>query len=182
MTLCFHMADTEYLVQLKSDSAERQEVAIRTALTEWRKRLGVEPSPPAKQGAAGFEDREGHRAPFASARRADEGPLSPETARVGDELDRLDQHLAQIPPASPPPGRVGPIEPAGAHEDRDAGSRQFPAEGEARAPRVQLGSHHRHAAPVLALEQAAERRRLLRGVVGFLRQMMMASRGPRAAP
>ncbi len=34
---------------------------------EWRKRLGVEPSPPAERGATGFEDREGHRAPFASA-------------------------------------------------------------------------------------------------------------------
>ncbi len=33
---------------------------------EWRKRLGVEPSPPAERGATGFEDREGHRAPFAS--------------------------------------------------------------------------------------------------------------------
>ena len=32
----------------------------------WRKRLGVEPSPPAKRGATDFEDREGHRAPFAS--------------------------------------------------------------------------------------------------------------------
>jgi len=32
----------------------------------WRKRLGVEPSLPAKRGASGFEDREGHRAPFAS--------------------------------------------------------------------------------------------------------------------
>ena len=32
----------------------------------WRKRLGVEPSPPAKRAATGFEDREGHRAPFAS--------------------------------------------------------------------------------------------------------------------
>ena len=32
----------------------------------WRKRLGVEPSLPAKRGATGFEDREGHRAPFAS--------------------------------------------------------------------------------------------------------------------
>ena len=31
VTLCFHMADTAYLVELKSDSAERQEVAIRTA-------------------------------------------------------------------------------------------------------------------------------------------------------
>jgi len=34
----------------------------------WRKRLGVEPSPPAERGATGFEDREGHRAPFASDR------------------------------------------------------------------------------------------------------------------
>ncbi|MBV05571.1 MAG: hypothetical protein CL474_06260 [Acidobacteria bacterium] len=33
---------------------------------KWRKRLGVEPSPPAEQGATDFEDREGHRAPFAS--------------------------------------------------------------------------------------------------------------------
>ena len=32
----------------------------------WRKRLGVEPSPPSKRAATGFEDREGHRAPFAS--------------------------------------------------------------------------------------------------------------------
>lgn len=32
----------------------------------WRKRLGVEPSPPAERGATDFEDREGHRAPFAS--------------------------------------------------------------------------------------------------------------------
>jgi len=32
----------------------------------WRKRLGVEPSLPAKRRATGFEDREGHRAPFAS--------------------------------------------------------------------------------------------------------------------
>ena len=37
----------------------------------WRKRLGVEPSPPAERGATGFEDREGHRAPFAS------GPILP---------------------------------------------------------------------------------------------------------
>ena len=33
---------------------------------KWRKRLGVEPSPPAERGATDFEDREGHRAPFAS--------------------------------------------------------------------------------------------------------------------
>ena len=34
----------------------------------WRKRLGVEPSPPAiTRAATGFEDREGHRAPFASS-------------------------------------------------------------------------------------------------------------------
>lgn len=32
----------------------------------WRKRLGVEPSLPAKRRATGFEDREGHRAPFTS--------------------------------------------------------------------------------------------------------------------
>ncbi len=32
----------------------------------WRKRLGVEPSLPSKSAATGFEDREGHRAPFAS--------------------------------------------------------------------------------------------------------------------
>src|SRR5437763_5139844 len=37
---------------------------VKTAL--WRKRLGVEPSLPAKRRATGFEDREGHRAPFAS--------------------------------------------------------------------------------------------------------------------
>jgi putative endonuclease len=37
-----------------------------TGRVEWRKRLGVEPSPPAERGATGFEDREGHRAPFAS--------------------------------------------------------------------------------------------------------------------
>ena len=37
-----------------------------TGRVEWRKRLGVEPSPPAKRGATDFEDREGHRAPFAS--------------------------------------------------------------------------------------------------------------------
>jgi len=32
----------------------------------WRKRLRVELSPPARRGATGFEDREDHRAPFAS--------------------------------------------------------------------------------------------------------------------
>jgi hypothetical protein len=35
----------------------------------WRKRLGVEPNLPAERGATGFEDREGHRAPFASVCR-----------------------------------------------------------------------------------------------------------------
>ena len=35
----------------------------------WRKRLGVEPNLPAKRGATGFEDRGGHRAPFASVCR-----------------------------------------------------------------------------------------------------------------
>ena len=39
-------------------------MCVRTAV--WRKRLGVEPSLPAKRRATGFEDREGHRAPFAS--------------------------------------------------------------------------------------------------------------------
>ena len=34
---------------------------------EWRKRLGVEPSLPDSRGATDFEDREGHRAPFASS-------------------------------------------------------------------------------------------------------------------
>jgi hypothetical protein len=33
---------------------------------KWRKRLGVEPSQPATRAATGFEDRGGHRAPFAS--------------------------------------------------------------------------------------------------------------------
>jgi hypothetical protein len=33
---------------------------------DWRKRLGVEPSLPDWRGATDFEDREGHRAPFAS--------------------------------------------------------------------------------------------------------------------
>jgi len=36
------------------------------AFAVWRKRLGVEPSLPAKRRATGFEDREGHRAPFTS--------------------------------------------------------------------------------------------------------------------
>jgi len=36
----------------------------------WRKRLGVEPSPPTWTWAAtDFEDREGHRAPFTSSWR-----------------------------------------------------------------------------------------------------------------
>ncbi len=34
----------------------------------WRKRLGVEPSPPREEAATDFEDREGHRAPVASAK------------------------------------------------------------------------------------------------------------------
>ena len=38
----------------------------RHATCVWRKRLGVEPSLPSKRAATGFEDREGHRAPFAS--------------------------------------------------------------------------------------------------------------------
>jgi hypothetical protein len=38
----------------------------KSRVQSWRKRLGVEPSLPAKRGATGFEDREGHRAPFAS--------------------------------------------------------------------------------------------------------------------
>jgi hypothetical protein len=40
--------------------------AMPNNVRQWRKRLGVEPSPPASRGATGFEDREGHRAPFAS--------------------------------------------------------------------------------------------------------------------
>ena len=47
-----------------------------TGRVEWRKRLGVEPSPPAKRGATDFEDREGHRAPFAS------GAILPPDERV----------------------------------------------------------------------------------------------------
>ena len=35
-------------------------------MSSWRKRLGVEPSLPDKREATDFEDREGHRAPFAS--------------------------------------------------------------------------------------------------------------------
>ena len=66
---------------------------------DWRKRLGVEPSPPAKRGATDFEDREGHRAPFASVRpprtprgsaaqvqdscRTEAGPDSRRNARKG---------------------------------------------------------------------------------------------------
>jgi hypothetical protein len=44
------------------------EQALPTTRTEcgWRKRLRVELSPPAMRGATGFEDREDHRAPFAS--------------------------------------------------------------------------------------------------------------------
>lgn len=44
-------------------------LAIRSspkASEGWRKRLGVEPSLPLNEAATGFEDREGHRAPFAS--------------------------------------------------------------------------------------------------------------------
>ncbi len=41
--------------------------AASTKIVSWRKRVGVEPTiRPAKDRIAGFEDREGHRTPFAS--------------------------------------------------------------------------------------------------------------------
>jgi hypothetical protein len=41
--------------------------AASTKIVRWRKRVGVEPTiRPAKDRIAGFEDREGHRTPFAS--------------------------------------------------------------------------------------------------------------------
>ncbi len=52
--------------EARHERARRASAAGRLRV-EWRKRLGVEPSPPAKTRAAtDFEDREGHRAPFAS--------------------------------------------------------------------------------------------------------------------
>ena len=51
-------------ISRRSRSCSKSEVQGREG--EWRKRLGVEPSLPGKRGAADFEDREGHRAPFAS--------------------------------------------------------------------------------------------------------------------
>ena len=41
-------------------------VTVERRASKWRKRLGVEPSLPDKREATDFEDREGHRAPFAS--------------------------------------------------------------------------------------------------------------------
>ena len=42
-------------------------VGVRArSVEQWRKRLGVGPSLLAERGATDFEDREGHRAPFAS--------------------------------------------------------------------------------------------------------------------
>ena len=56
---------------LPSDSRLRPDSRLSTNAGRddvWRKRLGVEPSPPAiTRAATGFEDREGHRAPFASS-------------------------------------------------------------------------------------------------------------------
>ena len=49
----------------------------------WRKRVGVEPTiRPAKDRIAGFEDREGHRTPFASG-------ISIGVRREGFQLRRL---------------------------------------------------------------------------------------------
>ena len=49
----------------------------------WRKRVGVEPTiRPAKDRIAGFEDREGHRTPFASTE-------SIGVRRAGIQLRRL---------------------------------------------------------------------------------------------
>ena len=49
-------------------------------LRGWRKRLGVEPSLPSGSAATGFEDREGHRAPFASAHDCIRGHTSGQTS------------------------------------------------------------------------------------------------------
>ena len=49
-------------------SERRDPIRINGAMRrKWRKRLGVEPSLPDWRGATDFEDREGHRAPFASS-------------------------------------------------------------------------------------------------------------------
>ena len=59
----------------------------------WRKRPGVEPSPPAKRGATDFEDREGHRAPFASKANDDYRTC----AATGDyDVDALSEAGADV--------------------------------------------------------------------------------------
>jgi hypothetical protein len=52
----------------------------------WRKRLGVEPSLPAKRRATGFEDREGHRAPFTSIIKRTSATQGP--PKWGDSMGR----------------------------------------------------------------------------------------------
>ncbi len=55
-----------FFALLDRQTLMRSGVVGKRWLRRWRKRLGVEPSSPAWRGTTDFEDREGHRAPFAS--------------------------------------------------------------------------------------------------------------------
>src|SRR5512138_587756 len=65
------------------------------------------------RAATGFEDREGHRAPFASITR-----LSPEPEPVEQQLLGLRDDVPDVVPAPPPAVRVRFVVAARPHDDR----------------------------------------------------------------
>src|SRR5829696_1702310 len=87
--------------------------------------------------ATDFEDREGHRAPFASS-----FILSLEPEAIRDQLLPFARDETEVRARAPPAGRVRRIVARGAHHCFRPGTFEPAAEGEPRSPGVVLRRDH----------------------------------------